>query len=65
MQRDEIIVKVAANKKFLKESQEKTLRLLAETQGMILDDTELIITLEQSKLKSKEVEKDLEHNSIL
>jgi dynein heavy chain, axonemal len=64
-QRDEIIVKVAANKKFLKKSQDKILRMLAESKGMVLDDVELITTLEQSKIKSKEVEKSLEENSIV
>jgi len=59
-QRDEIIVKMAANRKFLKLSQDKILKLLAESKGMILDDIELITTLEQSKIKSKEVEKSLE-----
>lgn len=32
---------------------------------MVLDDVELIQTLEESKIKSKEVEKDLERNSIV
>ena len=32
---------------------------------MVLDDVELITTLEESKVKSKEVEKDLEANSIV
>lgn len=58
-QRDEIIVKVAANKKFLKETQDKILKMLAESKGMVLDDIELITTLEESKTKSKEVEKSL------
>jgi hypothetical protein len=29
---------VAANKKFLKESQDRILKLLAESKGMVLDD---------------------------
>lgn len=32
---------------------------------MVLDDIELITTLEESKIKSKQVEKDLERNSIV
>ena len=64
-QRDDIIVKVAANKKFLKESQDRILKMLAESTGMVLDDVELITTLEESKIKAKEVEKDLEANSIV
>jgi len=39
-------VKVAANKKFLKETQDKILKMLAESKGMVLDDIELITTLE-------------------
>jgi hypothetical protein len=39
--------------------------MLAESKGMVLDDIELITTLEESKVKSKEVEKDLEANSIV
>ena len=58
-------MKVAANKKFLKESQDRILKMLAESKGMVLDDVELIKTLEDSKIKSKEVEKDLERNSIV
>ena len=58
-QRDDIIVKVAANRKFLKESQDRILHMLANSKGMVLDDVELITTLEESKIKSKEVEKDL------
>jgi dynein heavy chain len=56
---------MAANRKFLKVSQDKILKLLAESKGMILDDIELITTLEQSKIKSKEVEKSLEESSIV
>lgn len=41
------------------------MRMLAESKGMVLDDVELITTLEQSKIKSKEVEKSLEENSIV
>lgn len=33
--------------------------MLAESKGMVLDDIELITTLEESKTKSKEVEKSL------
>ena len=58
-------MKVAANRKFLKESQDRILHMLANSKGMVLDDVELITTLEESKIKSKEVEKDLEKNSIV
>ena len=48
-QRDEIIVKIAKAKRLLKEAQERILKMLAEAKGMILDDEELIQTLEKSK----------------
>lgn len=48
-QRDEIIVKMARARKLLKEAQDKILEMLAEAKGMILDDDELIATLEKSK----------------
>lgn len=54
-QRDEIIVSIATDKKSLKEAQDKILELLAEAKGMILDDQELIKTLEESKFKSAEI----------
>jgi len=50
--RDEIIISVALQKRQQKEGQDKILDLLAEAKGMILDDVELIATLEDSKLKS-------------
>ena len=45
-QRDETIVSISNAKKSLKQAQDKILELLAEAKGMILDDTELISTLE-------------------
>ena len=48
-QRDEIIVKIAKAKRLLKDAQERILKMLAEAKGMILDDEELIGTLEKSK----------------
>lgn len=48
-QRDETTVSIANAKKTIKEAQDKILELLANSKGMILDDVELIETLEKSK----------------
>ena len=48
-QRDETTVSIANAKKTIKEAQDKILELLANSKGMILDDSELIETLEKSK----------------
>lgn len=58
-QRDEITVSIANAKKSIKEAQDKILELLANSQGMILDDVELISTLEQSKSQSATIAEDL------
>lgn len=58
-QRDEIVVTVSALKKSLKDLQDKILEMLANSQGMILDDVNLIETLEDSKTKSAEVIQNL------
>jgi len=61
-QRDEVVVKVSELKKSLRDLQEKILELLAASQGLIVDDYNLIETLESSKEKSAEVQKNLEES---
>ncbi|KAL4470156.1 hypothetical protein ABPG72_009081 [Tetrahymena utriculariae] len=58
-QRDETVVSIATAKKTIKEAQDKILELLANSKGMILDDVELIETLEKSKKQSAVIAKDL------
>ncbi|KRX08296.1 P-loop containing nucleoside triphosphate hydrolase [Pseudocohnilembus persalinus] len=64
-QRDETIVTIANSKKQLQEAQDKILQLLAEAKGMILDDVELIQTLETSKKQSAEIKVKLEETEII
>lgn len=51
-QRNSLIVNIANDKKQLKDIEEKILKLLFNSQGNILDDEELINTLNQSKVTS-------------
>lgn len=64
-QRDAVIVSIANSKKSLENSQNKILELLAVSTGMILDDVELIKTLEVSKADSIEILKNIEATSLL
>ncbi|KAJ3215607.1 Dynein heavy chain 6, axonemal [Dinochytrium kinnereticum] len=51
-QRNSLIVSIANDKKQLKDIEEKILKLLFNSEGNILDDEELIQTLNQSKVTS-------------
>ena len=51
-QRTSLIVNISNDKKLLKDIEEKILKLLFNSQGNILDDEELINTLNQSKITS-------------
>ncbi|KAI8909816.1 dynein heavy chain and region D6 of dynein motor-domain-containing protein [Gorgonomyces haynaldii] len=51
-QRNSLIVNIANDKKQLKDIEDKILKLLFNSQGNILDDEELIDTLNQSKVTS-------------
>ncbi|KAI8801429.1 dynein heavy chain and region D6 of dynein motor-domain-containing protein [Cladochytrium replicatum] len=51
-QRNTLIINIANDKKQLKDIEEKILKLLFNSQGNILDDEELINTLNQSKITS-------------
>ncbi|KAJ3321819.1 Dynein heavy chain 6, axonemal [Boothiomyces sp. JEL0866] len=54
-QRNSLIVNIAADKKQLKDIEEKILKLLFNSQGNILDDEELITILNQSKVTSSTI----------
>ncbi len=53
------MVSISAGKKELKEAQDNILTLLSESKGNILDNTELITTLETSKKNSAIIKKKL------
>ena len=54
-QRNTLIVNIANDKKQLKDIEEKILKLLFNSKGNILDDEELINTLNQSKVTSQAI----------
>jgi dynein heavy chain len=64
-QRDEVIVSISEGKRTLKEAQDNILTLLSESKGMILDNQELIKTLEQSKFNSEKIQKSLEETTAI
>ncbi|CAD8108771.1 unnamed protein product [Paramecium sonneborni] len=64
-QRDEIIIKMSNANKQLKQAQDSILDLLANAQGMILDNEQLIHTLEVSKFQSSDIQKSLEETIIV
>lgn len=55
-QRDRLVVSIAADKRQLKELEDKILKLLRESEGNILDDEQLIATLNNSKLTSAAIQ---------
>mmetsp|Transcript_3653 Transcript_3653/g.6221 ORF Transcript_3653/g.6221 Transcript_3653/m.6221 type:complete len:1261 (+) Transcript_3653:2172-5954(+) len=59
-EKSELTIRVAAGKRKLVELQDTILRLLSETEGSLLDDENLVITLQQSKLTSEEVTQQLQ-----
>ncbi|GFO48624.1 dynein heavy chain 6, axonemal-like [Plakobranchus ocellatus] len=59
-QRNDLISRINADKNQLKEIEDKILRLLFESEGNILDNEELIDTLNESKLTSATIKQRLE-----
>ncbi|CEL98551.1 unnamed protein product [Vitrella brassicaformis CCMP3155] len=59
-QKGELVVKVADGKKRLKDLEDEILRLLSVSQGSLIDDIDLINTLQESKTISEEVTQQLE-----
>ena len=53
--KDRLVLSIAANKSKLIELEDQILKLLNETKGSLLDNVELVNTLEVSKATSKEV----------
>jgi dynein heavy chain len=59
VQKGELVVKVAGQKRKLVELEDEILRLLSTAQGSLLDDESLVTTLQESKKTSEEVGKQL------
>ena len=64
-QKDEVVVSISEGKKLLKEAQDNILTLLSGSTGMILDNIELIKTLEESKKNSAIIKKKLEETTAI
>ena len=58
-EKSELVVKVAAGKKQLVDLENKILKLLSESTGSLLDDDDLVETLQVSKVTSEEVNEQL------
>ena len=54
-QRERLIQETSINKKLLKDLEDSLLRELAQSTGNMLDNVELISTLEETKTKATEV----------
>lgn len=58
-QKDTLVTGIASSKKKLEDLEDKILRLLNEAQGSLLDDEQLVNTLQTSKATSQEVTEQL------
>uniref|UniRef100_A0A2C9JWZ0 AAA+ ATPase domain-containing protein n=1 Tax=Biomphalaria glabrata TaxID=6526 RepID=A0A2C9JWZ0_BIOGL len=58
-QRERLIMETSVNKKLLKDLEDSLLRELAQSQGNMLDNVELVETLEETKTKATEVSEKL------
>ncbi|CAH8511548.1 unnamed protein product [Schistosoma rodhaini] len=58
-QKDNLVIGIAAGKRKLTELEDEILRLLNEAQGSLLDDEQLVNTLQTSKVTSSEVTEQL------
>ncbi|XP_048588102.1 dynein axonemal heavy chain 2 isoform X2 [Nematostella vectensis] len=58
-QKDALVINIAAGKKKLEELEDEILRLLQTAQGSLLDDEQLVNTLNSSKTTSQEVAEQL------
>lgn len=59
-QKDALVINIAANKRKLEELEDEILRLLQTAQGSLLDDEQLVNTLNSSKTTSQEVAEQLQ-----
>ncbi|XP_071165421.1 dynein axonemal heavy chain 2-like [Mytilus edulis] len=58
--KDQLVKSIASGKKKLEECEDEILRLLNETKGSLLDDEQLVNTLQTSKMTSQEVSEKLQ-----
>ncbi|KAL3317581.1 Dynein heavy chain 10, axonemal [Cichlidogyrus casuarinus] len=58
-QREHLVIETSENKKLLKDLEDSLLRELANSTGNMLDNVELVNTLEEAKKKAKEVSEKL------
>ncbi|XP_018654464.1 LOW QUALITY PROTEIN: hypothetical protein Smp_130810 [Schistosoma mansoni] len=63
-QRNQLIVRINTDRNQLKETENRILKLLFESEGNILDNEDLINTLNESKIKSSEITKRLTEATI-
>ncbi|KAM4714769.1 dynein axonemal heavy chain 2 [Anableps anableps] len=59
-QKDSLVISIAAGKKSLQDLEDEILRLLSEASGSLLDDVQLVNTLQTSKVTSSQVSEQLE-----
>jgi len=59
VQKNDLVVAVASGKRKLVELEDTILRMLSEASGSLLDDEELVLTLQSSKTTSNEVQSQL------
>jgi dynein heavy chain len=58
-QKDSLVINIAAGKQKLQDLEDEILRLLNAAQGSLLDDVQLLDTLQDSKVTSNEVTQQL------
>jgi dynein heavy chain, axonemal len=58
-QKDSLVMNIATGKRMLLDLEDELLRLLNETKGSLLDDLELLVTLQTSKATSVSVSEQL------
>ncbi|XP_030272817.1 dynein heavy chain 2, axonemal-like [Sparus aurata] len=58
-QMDSLVISIASGKKSLQELEDEILRLLSDTTGSLLDDVQLVDTLQTSKVTATEVSEQL------
>ncbi|XP_013412698.1 dynein heavy chain 2, axonemal [Lingula anatina] len=63
-QKDSLVINIAAGKKKIAELEDEILRLLNETKGSLLDDEQLVNTLQTSKTTSQEVTEQLQISEL-
>ncbi|CAB1351553.1 unnamed protein product [Coregonus sp. 'balchen'] len=63
-QKDSLVINIASGKRKLQELEDEILRLLNEATGSLLDDVQLVNTLQTSKVTATEVSEQLETSEL-